>query len=370
MKIIETKLDKIAEIWNDFILNEKFFQRKINFDSEVETNYFGDILHYFYDSLILIKENIPEDDKNNFSASVFYAIGLLQIIFIQHDLMREFFYIFNIDKDEKKEFEKEIKRIRDLRNELIGHPINRNSKTGELRSTVFWGNRMSKNQIHYLKYTRKDNFKRGIQKEFSVTHLISNQEIVFKKYLNLILLNLKDYLREYLDNINQIELSLNEDHDFFYLIDNIQNNCTLLWNKHIIFDKDILLECYTKKDLHPRYENTLEIFRNKLNYNIINLRNRVYAKLDEENKITRFENKNREIFKYSEEITHFLVRLFEKRQVKERISSLRNTFSEFPKILEELKNMESNTENNAEYYSSYFYLTGVLLKKAVSHVKF
>ncbi|WP_320048142.1 hypothetical protein [uncultured Ilyobacter sp.] len=367
--MIETKLDKIAEIWNDFILNEEFFQRKINFDSEVETNYFGDILHYFYDSLILIKENIPEDDKDSFSASVFYAIGLLQIIFIQHDLVREFFYIFNIDKAEKKEFEKEIKRIRDLRNELIGHPINRNSKTGELRSTVFWGNRMSKNQIHYLKYTRKDNFKRGIQKEFSITQLIGNQEVVFKKYLNLILLNLKEYLREYLDNISQIEVSLNEGHDFFYLIDKIQNNCTLLWNKHIIFDKDILLECHTKKIDHPRYENTLEIFRNKLNYNIVNLRNRVYANLDEESKTVSFQNKNREIFKYSEELAHFLVRLFEKRQVKERITSLRDTFSDFPHILEELENMESNTENNTEYYSSYFYLTGVLLKKAVSHVK-
>ena len=368
--MIETKLDKIAEIWNDFILNEKFFQRKINFDSEVETNYFGDILHYFYDSLTLIKENIPEDDKDSFSASVFYAIGLLQIIFIQHDLMREFFYIFNIDKAEKKEFEKEIKRIRDLRNELIGHPINRNSKTGELRSTVFWGNRMSKNQIHYLKYTRKDNFKRGIQKEFSITHLIGNQEVVFKKYLNLILLDLKEDLREYLDNISQIEVGLNEGHDFFYLIDKIQNNCSLLWNRHIIFDKDILLECYTKKSEHPRYENTLEIFRNKLNYNIVNLRNRVYKKLDEENKITLFENKNRKNFKYSDELTHFLVRLFEKRQVKERITSLRDTFSDFPPIIDELENMETNIENNTEYYSSYFYLTGVLLKKAVSHVKF
>ncbi len=40
------KLDKIADIWNNFILEYKFCNNKIKFNDEIKTNYFGDILGY------------------------------------------------------------------------------------------------------------------------------------------------------------------------------------------------------------------------------------------------------------------------------------------------------------------------------------
>jgi hypothetical protein len=366
LKVIELKLDKITDIWNNFILKEEFFQKKINFNDDVKTNYFGDILYYFYDSLLLVEENTPTDEKDNFSTAVFYSIGLLQIIFIQHDLMREFFYIFDTDEDTRHNFEKEIKRTRDLRNELIGHPINRNAKTGRLRSTVFWGNFMSKNQIHYLKYTRKDNFKVGIQKQFSILNIISNHENTFKKYLNLILLNLKEHFTEYLEVIENIESMIYRKEKFTELISEIENNCTLLLSKHIVFNKDILMECNEKYDTHPRYRNFIDIFREKLEHNIIKLKNSVYNYLDEKDNLIEEKKKKDSGFQYNEDLAYFLLRLFEKRQIDQRTEILKETFSAYPDIVFELENMKNNVENDTEYYSSYFYLAKILLREAVS----
>lgn len=366
MKIIELKLDKITDIWNEFILKEEFFQRKINFNDDVKTNYFGDILHYFYDSLLVVEDNTPADEKDNFSTAVFYSIGLLQIIFIQHDLMREFFYIFDVDENIRRDFEKEIKRTRDLRNELIGHPINRNAKTGKLRSTVFWGNLMSKNQIHYLKYTRKDNFKTGIQKQFSILKIISNHENTFKKYLNIILLNLKEHFAEYLKVINEIEDLIYSRENFTQLISKIEKNCTLLWSRHIVFTKKILMECHEKYDLHPRYRNFMDIFRNKLEHNIVNLKNSIYGHLDEQDNIAVEKKEESKGFQYGEDLAYFLLRLFEKRQVEQRTDFLKNSFSGYPDIICELENMRNNIENDTEYYASYFYLARTLLREAVS----
>lgn len=56
------KLDKIADIWNNFILEYKFCNKKIKFNDEIKTNYFGDILGYFYitPKMILIYSQVKK----------------------------------------------------------------------------------------------------------------------------------------------------------------------------------------------------------------------------------------------------------------------------------------------------------------------
>ena len=48
---IKFKLDKIADIWNYFIWDYRYCSSKIKFNDDVKTNYFGDILDYFQDTL-------------------------------------------------------------------------------------------------------------------------------------------------------------------------------------------------------------------------------------------------------------------------------------------------------------------------------
>jgi hypothetical protein len=79
MKIkVEEKLDKIADIWNYFIWDYKFCSRRIKFNDDVKTNYFGDILGYFKDTLDIV---FNSKEASNFSDKFSYTISFLQAIY-------------------------------------------------------------------------------------------------------------------------------------------------------------------------------------------------------------------------------------------------------------------------------------------------
>lgn len=131
MEIINLKLSRITEFWNDFAWNYKIIQDRILWDEGVKTNYYGDILRYFEDtSNIIIKKPV----EGNFEESIFYATGFLQIIYVQQDLTDELLQIFKIVKSDKEDKNPN----RDIRNELIGHPISKD-RNGRFRSSVFLG---------------------------------------------------------------------------------------------------------------------------------------------------------------------------------------------------------------------------------------
>jgi hypothetical protein len=52
--VVEDKLNRIADIWNYFIWDYKFCSSKIKFNDDVKTNYFGDILGYFSDTIDIV----------------------------------------------------------------------------------------------------------------------------------------------------------------------------------------------------------------------------------------------------------------------------------------------------------------------------
>lgn len=147
---VKYKLKKITKIWNDYILNYKFFQSKIKFDEVARSNYYGEILHYFEDTFELIK---PYETGKGFIGNIFNTIGLMQIVFVHQDLVDELLRIFKLSESKKEDKNPN----RELRNELTGHPINRNKKR-ELESSVIFGKNLSKDTIHYVKYAKEDNF--------------------------------------------------------------------------------------------------------------------------------------------------------------------------------------------------------------------
>ena len=119
---IEFKLDKISDIWNYFIWDYRYCSSKIKFDDDIKTNYFGDILGYFQDTLDIVFETkiLPTEHSEKFS----HTISFLQAIYIQQDFVEEMLSIFKtgIDKGQLKN-DHSYSINRDLRNELIGHPI-------------------------------------------------------------------------------------------------------------------------------------------------------------------------------------------------------------------------------------------------------
>src|SRR5690606_3229895 len=94
---VEDKLDRIADIWKYFIWDYKFCSNKIKFNEDVKTNYFGDILGYFRDTLDIV---FTSTKHSNYTDKFSFTISFLQAVYIQQDFIQEMLEIFKtgIDK--------------------------------------------------------------------------------------------------------------------------------------------------------------------------------------------------------------------------------------------------------------------------------
>jgi len=134
MRTIKSKLLKINYYWNKYYFTKEFFQKKINFTDEVKTNYYGDLNNYLHDTLDLVKSfKKTKSDKDYISQT----IVLLQVIYTHQDLIDELLYIFKLEQSTKEDKSPN----RDIRNELIGHPISRdkrdNNKLNPLNKSIY-----------------------------------------------------------------------------------------------------------------------------------------------------------------------------------------------------------------------------------------
>ncbi len=134
MSSVLEKLKLITDIWNEVFLSYSFVQNKVSFNNEKATNYYGEITHYFRDTYPIVEQHESRKHKPcKFHEYIFYSVGILQTLYVQQDLLDEMLMIFALDKSSNEDKQ----RIRDLRNELVGHPISRDLQN-KLTSSVFW----------------------------------------------------------------------------------------------------------------------------------------------------------------------------------------------------------------------------------------
>lgn len=88
---VKYKLEQIASVWNDFIWENDFCKQTIKFTTEVETNYFGDILGYFQDTFDII---FDKRESKSYSDRFSNQISFLQSIYVQQDFIEELLIIF------------------------------------------------------------------------------------------------------------------------------------------------------------------------------------------------------------------------------------------------------------------------------------
>src|SRR5574339_176342 len=100
METVIELLEKITRTWNNYFWRYKFCQDRINFTEEIKTNYYGDILSYFNETLSSISDIKHETE---FKKSIFQAIGVLQTIYAHQDLIDELLYIFKLQESPKKD---------------------------------------------------------------------------------------------------------------------------------------------------------------------------------------------------------------------------------------------------------------------------
>ncbi|MBP1165409.1 hypothetical protein JOE44_002293 [Chryseobacterium sp. PvR013] len=361
----ENKLNKIADIWNDFILEYKFCNNKIKFTDEVKTNYFGDILGYFHDTFSLIFE-IPKI-QNNSSEFAFY-ISFLQAIYVQQDFIEELLYIFNCNKnkgDLKNDLTYSLNR--DIRNELVGHPIRKvNGKF--ISSTLFSYNSNSEN-IEYLRYHIDNNY--NFEKISIKIEDIKNRHILFlNNYFDLIIKKLENILIKFKSQIEILEQNITIQ-NFETLLSIISACFEKFLDSEFIYDIDSLKIIYSKVKEHARYNYFIDKFYLNLKEYISFTKDNIDLLTGKKesffpeialptinNELIPNKNINKKISYHYE-----LGKLATKRNILdfEFFSSLlKSKCPDNIEVLNELEYMEKNLTNDIEYYSAYKYLRHLL----------
>ncbi|ABV67069.1 hypothetical protein Abu_0804 [Aliarcobacter butzleri RM4018] len=322
MNIIKSKLTKINSNWNEYYFIKEFFQKKINFTDEVKTNYYGDLNNYLHDTLSLVKSFKKIKSDADYISQI---IVLLQVIYTQQDLIDELLYIFKLAKSTNEDKNPN----RDIRNELIGHPISRNKKdNNKLKSSILFDIRnRDENYISYAKYSMR----KSELKKYSIDEIIENHKNFLNKYLDKILNKIEKEIKEYKKTIEKV-FNIPLINQFEY-IDRIDKE--LLSSISYIFEKESLKYYYQNRTKHIRYSYCLEKYERVL-----------------KSVITGKEDKT----KY-----YSLIEIYDEEQLykKDKIFTIDFYIEKYKDneiVLNELNNMKKNINNNAEYYSSLNFL--------------
>ena len=337
---ITKKLILIESAWRDYFFTSNFLLSKINYDKIENSNYVGVIIGYLNDSLPFLKTQETRD-KNS---SIFYSIGLLQTIFVQQDLVKELFGIFNLEIDE------EGKPNRELRNKLIGHPISKKGKKLEMVS--LFGYSTDNKNLNYLQYSKKNNFKCEIF-EMKIEDIIESHFQFLENKFEKILKKINEIFNKYLEILENMLLEI-DNLEFESLIADIEKYLNAFFNEGLVFKKDNILRCYELKNSHPRYEYNITYFIDSLKCYLkgkINAINECFL-----NKKANYEDENI-IFNRID----LMDKLYENYPVF-GIDYFKNVYKDDKKAIIELENMQKNINNELEYYSSYNYLNYLLSK--------
>ena len=266
---VEDKLDRIADIWNYFIWDYKYCSKKIKFNEDVKTNYFGDILGYFKDTLDIVFTNTK---YSNYTDKFSFTISFLQAVYIQQDFVQEMLEIFKtgIDKGTLKK-DPTYYINRDLRNELVGHPI-RKLEDNLISSTLF-SYQANEDEIQYLRYHKDNNFKFE-SKTYKILEIQERHRQFLEKYFDEILLKLKLILDEYLLELDKLENVIVK-HDFKTVLKLVELYFEAIFKSDFVYDKGSLSKIYDRRNEHILYQNFIDKFYNDLRTAIIDKRSSV-----------------------------------------------------------------------------------------------
>ena len=357
MDTIKEKLNRITNFWNHFIWESKLLQKQIRFNEDVKTNYYGDILVYFDDTLDLLKD--VKKHREGFKDNIFYSIGILQIIYVHQDLIDELLYIFAIDKSSKKDKNPN----REIRNELIGHPIRR-SRDNELQSSVIFGNKLSNDLLHYVKYDRRHEFE-GHQVEYDFDTIIEQHQAFLNKYLDLVWEKAKKILKNYDRKLTEFEKVIDNNVEFEKVLALTDQRYNRIFKTNHLFNQEYLLECHNRQMDHRRYGHAIELFMNELiesikgskeNIEVLLHPNTVESSvLPSDNIKIVFSPANANEVQSSNGTKTYAYEMgkLHRRHPIWGIKFFKTEFEHNAPVMEELENMENHYHSDLEYYCSF-----------------
>lgn len=356
---IELKLGHINDLWINYILEYKFCNTQIKFTAEVQTNYLGDILGYFEDTL---KVAFEKRNAKSYPSIFSYYISLLQAIYIHQDFIEELLGVFECQIDKNKLYKDRNYSInRDLRNELVGHPYRK--KGGKTISSTTFGYQSDTKTLQYLCYHRDKNFNFEL-KTFSVLDIQLRHQEFLNTYLDIVINKLHSIIKIYGKELRKIKLKKND--DFADIIKVASDMFESIFDSDYLYNTKSLNKVYAKRSQHRRYQNLIDSF-------ISDLKNGLQERQNDINEELKFKPKQKRYKRVNVNITFVKAGQSSAKPIKRNFgyelgklgskrgafefeffsSPLRKRYSRNNAVIAELSNMESNQSSDTEYYCSY-----------------
>ena len=380
-EVIRKKLDLLNTIWVDYFFSYPYFENKVKFTEEEKTNYVGVLFGYFRDSLDIVFSEPPKQ-FNSYVEKFSFQIALLQSIYVQQDLTEELLRVFKTGIERNKLNEDENFSInRQIRNELIGHPISRDKNKNLISSTVF-GYEKSGNSIQYLKYEFPD--EKNVVQIVEINDVLERHNTFLNTYLDKLLNvsfpKLKNFKKEVLDVLNILLSQSNNDNVIrFYEI-----HFSLKFERENEITLTELKELPTKK-LHLRYIHSFNIYIDYINDFCKDSIERIEKILNEKfiqstsdsslesqlifPKITFVESDNRDetnSFFKRKNYNYELGKLISKRNLSDfdfYASSICDENANDDTIIQEIEHLRKKLNNKMEYICGWNYLSYLLSNK-------
>ena len=369
---VKEKLDRISDVWFHFVWDYRFLRTEVNFNDETSTTFFGDILTYFGDTFELLSMT---NNSKTYQENTFFFTGLMQIIYVQQDLVEELMYAFKLDRSKQMANDPDRSINRNLRNELIGHPIRRSKEeSNSLVSSVIFGNQLSNEKIHYVLYARENEFK-GQEVEHKLTEIIERHITFLNRYFDFILEKIKIILDRFNKKILELQKVVkNGSVSFESKLELVGQLFESIFKENYLYKKEILIEVNKRYNEHHRYKFAMEMFLSELEDLMI-------GKMDSADELLAPKRKPLNINEFvppkinivfsndpppkdeneKRDYGYELGKLMSKHPIW-GVSYFKEQFSHDKTILEELDNMTFNEGSDLEYYCSYEYLRHLILK--------
>lgn len=360
---VEDKLRKITKAWSSLIIPFQFNRNEVNYEEQELTNYIVGIENYFHDTFEIVLEPCKYD---SFAEMFSYYISFLQAIYIQQDLTIELLGLFKIDNSKKTlNHDPNYKENRDIRNELIGHPISRERKKNELISSTMFGYRPERDSITYLRYHKENNFN-GETVSYCISEIRKRHILFLNHYFDEITNKIKVVLQIHLLKLNELICELKTS-DFKTIITELSKYFESIFDYSYEFNKERVEEIYNKQEEHERYKNFIDYFLFMVNESILDIKMEILDFLEMKEK-----KRDELVFQYNNTTNngefHYELRKLgeynqELRNFEFNSMIIRKRFPDDVEINTEIDFMFNNFENIIEYYTSLEYLTQIISKK-------
>lgn len=349
----KSTLEQISELWNNYIFKLKFFRNHYKFDAATASNHFGQILDHFSDSMYIIENaKTPELIHNRYS----FNISLLQTIYVHQDLIEEMHRIFKTEVNKGKLYtDLNYKINREIRNELVGHPIRRENGNGDMISAVTLSYQDAPNTIEYIRYHKTNNY--SFEKvHHSVQEIIDRHSSFLRDNLNHIYLHIHESLKLYLKKIKEVQ-SVMDNGKFDGVVRLVENHYETFQDDNFLYTSEQINAVFQKKDQHPRYQLMIDNYLADLSYHLKEMTNTIESVVS---------SKEREIINYPIDVCkhHYEVgKLFTKRNEQDFKffgSLLKSQVAGNATAIEELDFMALHIYDEVDYYASCNYLSKTL----------